>query len=253
MRKYLKAILVGLAFVAGLAAVTLLFPGARLLGHRVSEAVRGRITVLWYRSVARLLNLRIRCFGELMPTPGLVVSNHVSWLDIVALGSQAPLDFIAKREVADWPVVGYLGRRTGTLFVRRGDSHSTRSTAEEMVWRLKRGRRLALFPEGTSSSGEGVLHFHPRLFQPALMANLPVQAVAIAYRGAARPVAPFVGDDAFLPHLWRLLALERIDVDLIPCPPLTPGRFDRNALAQQTRAQILSALELQAPPLTLSA
>lgn len=242
-RQWLKAGLIGLAFLAGLFAVTVVFPAAEVCGRSRADRLRGRIAVHWYGSLARILNLRIRRVGMPLANPGLLVANHVSWLDIVVLGSQAPVDFIAKQEVAEWPVVGYLGRHVGTLFVRRGDPASTRRTGEEMVWRLRRGRRLALFPEGTSSSGEAVLRFHARLFQPALLAHVPVQAVAIAYRAEAGRFAPFVGDDAFLPHLWRLLALRAIEVDLVFHAPIPTGRSDRNTLAGLTRGQITDALE----------
>lgn len=252
-RRYLKALLIGLAFLAGLAAVSCAFPAAGLCGPRAAQRIRGRITRHWYGTLARILNLGIRESGEPMATVGLTVANHISWLDIVVLGTQAPFDFIAKREVAEWPVVGYLGRRVGTLFVRRGDRDSTLGIAEEMVWRLRQGRRPLLFPEGTSSSGEGVLRFHARLFQPAVLVQVPVQAVAISYRGEAARHAPFVGDDEFLPHLWRLLALESIEVDLVFCPPVAPGKFDRAGLAAHTHAQIAEALGFEGPARSLIA
>lgn len=242
-RQYLKAFLIALAFLAGLFAVSCLFPAAGLCGARAAERLRGRIAIAWYSLLARILNVKVRRTGATMATPGLTVGNHISWLDIVVLGAQAPFNFIAKREVAEWPVVGYLGRRVGTLFVSRGDRDSTLDTAEEMTWRLRRGRRLLLFPEGTSSRGDTVLRFHARLFQPALLAQAPVQAVAIAYRGEAAQLAPFVGDDDFLPHLWRLLALPEIEVDLVFFPPVAPGKFDRDGLSRHTRAQIAGALE----------
>ncbi len=241
-QQYLRAFLIGLAFLVGLWAITILVPAVGLLSPQIMDRVRGRVAVYWYRSLARILNLRIRRIGQVMEMPGLVVGNHVSWLDIVVLGAQAPFDFIAKQEVAEWPVVGYLGRRAGTLFLRRGDPESTHEAAEEMVWRLRRGRRLMLFPEGTSSSGEEVLKFHARLFQPALLAQVPVQAVAIRYGGEARNLAPFIGDDDFLPHLWRLMALRTIEVDLVFCPRLDPGKFNRSTLAQHTRSQIEAVL-----------
>lgn len=246
-QQFLKAILIALVFLVGLFAVTVLFPAAGVFGQYTAEKIRGNIAVYWYGLLARVLNLKIRRFGAPLSSTGLIVANHVSWLDIVALGTVAPFDFIAKREVAEWPVIGYLGRRVGTLFLRRGDLESSRRTSEEMVWRLRRGHRLVLFPEGTSSSGKQVLRFHARLFQPALLAHTPVQAVAIAYRNQASDSAPFVGNDDFLPHLWRLLALSSIEVDLSFHAPVAPGRLDRNAVAGHTRNQITAALERSSP------
>jgi 1-acyl-sn-glycerol-3-phosphate acyltransferase len=246
-RQFLKAFLVGLMFLAGFIAITCVFPVAALGGPRRAALFRRRVRALWYSLLARILGLKVRRSGELMATPGLMVSNHISWLDIMVLGSQYPFDFVAKQEVSTWPVVGFLARHSGTLFVRRGDTHSTRATAEDMAWRLRRGHYLVLFPEGTSSPGHEVLRFHPRLFQPALLVNAPVQAVALAYRGEARNLAPFVDDDEFLPHLWKLLAIRAIEVDVVFCATVAPNRFDRNGLARHTHSQIVAALEAQNP------
>jgi 1-acyl-sn-glycerol-3-phosphate acyltransferase len=244
-RRFLKAILVGLMFLAGLSIVTAVFPLLEWCGFRKAERLKGLIARGWYSLLTKILNVRVRRFGKAMQSPGLTVSNHISWLDIVILGAQGPFNFVSKREVAEWPIVGYLARQSGTLFVRRGDRDSTRITAEEMTWRLRRGQHLVLFPEGTSSRGDQILRFHARLYQPAVLANTPVQAVAIAYRGETGAAAPFVGDDDFLPHLWRMLGLSAIDVDLFFCEPIPTDGFDRGGLAQRTRGQIVEALNPQ--------
>ena len=252
-RRFLKAAGVAWVFLAGLLAVSLLFPAAGLCGRHAADRMRGRIAVHWYGTLARILGLKIGRSGAPIMGNGLLVANHVSWLDIVALGSLAPLDFVAKQEVAQWPLVGYLGRRVGTLFLRRGDPESSRLITEEMAWRLRRGRRLVLFPEGTSSAGTEVLRFHARLFQPALLAHVPVQAVALAYRGKARDFAPFIGDDEFLPHLWRLLSLDALEVDVSFHTQVPPEGLDRNALAGYTRNQIAETLGRPFGPAVLRA
>ncbi len=183
-----------------------------------------------------------------MDTPGLWVANHISWLDIVIIGAQSPVTFIAKSEVAGWPVLGFLARHIGTLFVYRGDAEQNREIAETMSWSLRQGKRLVLFPEGTTTTGDRVLRFHAKLYQPAARVGSPVQAIAIAYDGAARDGAPFIGEDDFLPHLIRLLALERIDVRLTYCPPLAANRLNRDTLAAQTRRQVEAALGLGPTP-----
>jgi 1-acyl-sn-glycerol-3-phosphate acyltransferase len=174
---------------------------------------------------------------------GLWVSNHVSWLDVVVLGALQPFTFLAKSEVATWPVVGFLGRQSGNLFIRRG--HGGSEMSEIMTRRLRCGDKLLLFPEGTTTRGDTVRHFHGRLLQPAIAAGVPVQPVAIHYQGAAAACVPFVDDDDFLPHLLQLLQQPRIGVTVhFAQPLLVDDGIQRNALARLARSQVLLALDL---------
>jgi 1-acyl-sn-glycerol-3-phosphate acyltransferase len=241
-RPWLKAFLIAGLFLLGVIAVAAVMPAlGRLLGRRASR-VNEAIVMHWNRAACRVLNLRLQVRGQPDPKAGLVVANHISWLDIIALGSQRPCLFVAKEEVADWPVMGYLAQRIGTLFVRRGDTAQTAATAEAMVWRLRQGKRLMLFPEGTTTPGDWVLRFHGKLFQPAQLAGVSVQAVALRYEGDAKYRAPFIGDDELLPHLLDILKLERIDLCLCYCPALPAGTH-RSELAAATRRQIVAALD----------
>jgi len=242
IRQWSRAALVALIFVAGLGAVGLAFPLLGRVPSRLARGAQDRIQVFWYGSLLWVLGVRVHASGEPSDEAMLWVSNHVSWLDIVVLGAHRPLIFVAKSEVGEWPIVGFLARGTDTLLVRRGDAASSRETAERMIWLLRRRRAVALFPEGTSSCGAGVLRFHARLFGPAAQVGAPVQAIAIAYRGHGAACVPFIGQDAFLPHLWRLLAEPRVDVSLSFCSPLMAGRDGRDRLAEQTRLQIVGAL-----------
>jgi 1-acyl-sn-glycerol-3-phosphate acyltransferase len=240
-RPWLKGTAIAGLFVLGLLAVSVVMPGLRLALGRRSGAARAAIVLAWNRAVCRILNLRIQVAGTADPDAGLLVSNHVSWLDIVALGAQRPCLFVAKEEVAGWPVLGVLARGIDTLFVRRGDPAQTAAVAEQMLWRLRRGQRVLLFPEGTTTPGERVLRFHSRLMKPAVLAGTRVQAVALRYGGEARREAPFVGDDDFLPHLLRILRLDRIDLRAQYCPVL-PAGLDSAALAAAARRQVAEAI-----------
>ncbi|MGZ8250338.1 lysophospholipid acyltransferase family protein, partial [Methylomagnum sp.] len=225
---WLKGALIAGMFLLGVIAVAAVMPGLRLLLGRRAAPLNEAIVRRWNGAVCRILNLRLRVNGRLDPNARLIVANHISWLDIIALGSQWPCQFVAKEDVADWPVMGYLAKGIGTLFVRRGDADQTAATAEQMVWRLRQGKRLMLFPEGTTTTGEKVLRFHGKLFMPAQLAGVGVQAVALCYLDEAGKVAPFVGDDEFLPHLLGVLKLDRIDLRLGYCPALPTG-LDRAA------------------------
>lgn len=241
-RLWLRGFPVAGMFLWGLLVVSLILPALHGLGERRARRWRERIVLNWNRTVCRLLNLRIRVSGHRDPAARLTVANHVSWLDIIALGSLQPLVFVAKAEVADWPVMGRLARGIGTVFIRRGDAEQSAATLEAMTWMLRRGAHLMLFPEGTTTPGDQVLRFHGKLFNPAQLTAVKVQSVALHYRGASREVAPFVDDDDFLPHLLRILRQPAIELDLHYCPAL-PAGLRRDQLAKAARLQICEWLE----------
>lgn len=240
-RPWLKAALIAGMFLWGVTATGLLWPVSGLLLGRRAAHVQEHIRRSWCATVCGILGVRVETVGTPSPSTRLWVANHVSWLDIIVLGASHPLLFVAKEEVADWPVLGYLARRLGTLFVRRGDAEQTAAIAEQMVWQLRQGRQLMLFPEGTTTNGERVLRFHAKLLHPAQLAHTPVQAIGLEYLGEARAAAPFVGDDAFLPHLLKILRLGDIRLRIHYCPPLPVG-LHRDSLAQTTRRQVVAAL-----------
>jgi 1-acyl-sn-glycerol-3-phosphate acyltransferase len=240
-RPWLKGAAVAGMFLLGVIAVGAVMPALRLMLRRRADRLNEAIVQNWNRAVCRILNLRPHVTGEPDSDAKLLVANHISWLDIIALGAQRRCVFVAKEEVGGWPVMGYLARGIGTLFVRRGDGSQTAATAERMVWRLRQGQRLMLFPEGTTTTGDKVLRFHGRLFQPAHLAGVGVQAIALHYEGEAKARAPFVGEDEFLPHLAGILKLDRIDLRLDYCPAL-PARLDGKAMAAAARGQIAEIL-----------
>lgn len=240
-RQWFKAALVAGMFFYGMFAVAAIMPFLHLLAGRRAEWLFEPIRAGWCRTLCRILRVRLEVIGCPAPEARLLVANHISWLDILVLGASGPMLFVAKEEVSDWPVMGYLARRIGTLFVRRGDAEQTAATAERMAWQLRQGKRLTLFPEGTTTAGDKVLRFHARLLYPAQLAQVPVQAIGIEYLGAAKEIAPFIGDDDFLPHLLRMLTLDRIDMRLHYCPAL-PAGLPRDTLAQTARRQVVGAL-----------
>ena len=106
----------------------------------------------------------------------------------------------------------------------------------------KPSKQIVVFPEGTTTNGDELLRFHTMLFNPSMMAGKWVQTVAIRYTGIARPIAPFIGDDAFIPHLIQVLGLKKIDVLLVFSPPLDSSGYSRNELAHRSYQQILANL-----------
>ncbi|WP_284155257.1 lysophospholipid acyltransferase family protein [Sulfuricystis thermophila] len=145
---------VGLHLGWGAATVAVVYPW---LDDRWRRALKRR----WSRQLLEMLGVKLGA-GDTAPPPGLIVCNHISWLDIFVINAITPAAFVAKAEVKDWPLIGWLCARTETLFLERGSRTSARRTIEAMVVRLKRGIHVAVFPEGTTTAGEHVLRFMPR-------------------------------------------------------------------------------------------
>lgn len=209
----------------------------------------------WSARLLRLLGIDVTVAG---PAPGngghLIVANHVSWLDISIMGACMPTRFVSKSEVRRWPVAGTLAIASGTFFLKRGKGGS-RPLLTRLTPFLRQGGAVTLYPEGTTTSGEDVLPFHARLFASAIEAGVPVQPVALRYgRGdGGTPIAPFVGDDTLVAHLFRLLANRRLAVTVTFCAPLPASGATREALAEAARDRIRAAIVPPAPELPAEA
>jgi 1-acyl-sn-glycerol-3-phosphate acyltransferase len=198
------------------------------------------------RGLVTLLPLHVEITGRPTDRPALWASNHVSWLDIAVLGAHSPLSFLSKWEVRQWPVIGWLARAAGTLFIKRGQA-AGQAIEAQLGSRLGSGVSLVIFPEGTTTEGDRVRAFHGRLFSSALAAQVPIQPDAGSYQrnGQLDHTAPFVGDDDFHRHLWRLLGSERISVQVKFLPPIPSAGCTRNQLARAAQSQISQALGLK--------
>ncbi|PRB83766.1 1-acyl-sn-glycerol-3-phosphate acyltransferase [Pseudomonas sp. MYb185] len=228
--------------VLGLLLASLL----QLIPMRWRTGPRQSLTSWWMRRLLRLLPLRIRCHGQPTRESALWVGNHVSWLDIILLGAQAPVRFVAKAEVRQWPLLGWLAHSAGTLFLRRGQA-SGENASQQMAAVLERGQSLVLFAEGTTTAGDQVRTFHGRLLGWAAECKVPIQPVAVAYRrhGRVDTIAPFIDDDEFSRHLWRLLGSATIDVQLHFPPLIDSHGLERNQLARRARHAVVQALGLE--------
>lgn len=148
-----------------------------------------------------------------LPSAGLVVCNHLSYIDVLLIAAQGPVVFVAKADVGRWPVIGGLLKCAGTILAERGRPMTSRRTADEICHALNEGMTVVLFPEGTSSDGVQVLPFKPTLLQAALDTDSVIVPAAIFYHAEGGDVARHVcywGDATFFPHLVRLAALKKI-------------------------------------------
>jgi 1-acyl-sn-glycerol-3-phosphate acyltransferase len=219
----------GCLVVVGLAVVTaVLFP-IHWIDVTFDRPAAGRMPVLWHRAARRLLNLRVVEHGRPAAVrPLLITANHVSWLDIVVLGSLMPLSFVAKAEVKTWPVFSFLARMQRTVYVDRSRRAGTGEATAAIAARLRRGDPMVLFAEGTSSNGNEVLPFRTALLGAARAALTAengavfVQPLSIAYTRLSgvplgrrrRPLVAWYGDMDLAPHLWRLITSEGFDVEV---------------------------------------
>ncbi|HEY7786882.1 MAG TPA: lysophospholipid acyltransferase family protein [Casimicrobiaceae bacterium] len=230
-----------LHFAEGLCTVLFRFPS--LDRHARRARVRR-----WSRQLLHLLNIDIRMNGALAHPNVVVVANHVSWLDIFALHAVGPVRFIAKSEIARWPLIGRLVRGVGTLFLVRSRRRDTHRVNIEIARALAEGDIVAIFPEGTVTDGRIVLPFKGSLLQPIVDAAGHVQPVAIRYRTPAGDLSltPAYDDVNFLRSFWRICGERALVVELTATPPLPAGGKHRRELAGEAEAAIRAALALSA-------
>ncbi len=199
---------------------------------------------LWSHGLLRIFGWRVRRFGRPLPGPVLLVANHLSWLDIEVVHSQVAAGFVAKAEISRWPLIGWLARRGGTIYHRRGNSESLHGVMHLMLERLRRGLPVAVFPEGRATSGKAVGPFHARIFQPAVLAGVPAQPVALKYGegGCAQTLVAFRPDEHFLGNFLRLLGEPGRTVEVHFLEPVPAGEDGRRRMANLCRERIVAAL-----------
>jgi 1-acyl-sn-glycerol-3-phosphate acyltransferase len=171
----------------------------------------------------------------------MVVSNHLSYVDIMVYGAAMQCVFVSKSEVKGWPIFGWLATLAGTIYVDRKRRIDTFTANEDISRVMQQGLRVVVFPEGTSTGGDEVLSFYPSLFEPAVTHRLPITSAYLSYEVQGGTVAQHVaywGDMTFFPHLLRLLQLGEIRAKV--CFSESPKVFaDRKTAALDTRAEVL--------------
>ncbi|WP_431974128.1 lysophospholipid acyltransferase family protein [Micromonospora haikouensis] len=244
------------------AVLLMLAAGALLAGLLPVLPARERRAALrgWARGTTRAFGVRLVARGRLPRRPSLVVANHASWLDVLALLAVAPARVLAKREVRRWPLVGPLAVAGGTLFVDRARPRALLTTVRRVAAVLRAGHPVAVFPEGTTWCGAALGcrpggGFRPAVFQAAVDAGAPVVPVRIGYHLAA-PAAPssglppgraggpttvgaFLGAESLGRSLWRVLGARGLTVTVTATAALHPGRdADRRRLARAAESAV---------------
>lgn len=219
--------------------------GGRHLRWRGGESLAHRAIRAWSAGLMRVFGFRVRRYGA--PAPGAVmfVANHVSWLDIELMHSQRMMGFVAKSEISRWPLIGWLARQADTIYHQRGSTESLGAVAQRMVERLRSGHSVAVFPEGGTTPGAAVGIFHARIFQVAMEAQVPVQAVALRYarNGRFNLQLPFGEDESFFANFVRILGEPTMDAEVHFLTTQTDLAVGRRKIAEAARADIVATLE----------
>jgi 1-acyl-sn-glycerol-3-phosphate acyltransferase len=239
LRRFTRIGRLALHFARGLATVAFVFPS-------LDDAARRTRIRAWSRRLLDVLHVELTMAGALVHPNVQVVANHVSWLDIFALHAVGPVRFIAKSEIARWPLIGRLVRGVGTLFVERARRHDTHRVNREVAQALADGDIVAVFPEGTVTDGSKVLPFKASLLQPVVDAGGMIQPVAIAYRlpDGTRARAAAYDDVNFLGSVWRIAGEDALRVELTATAPIATSGRHRRDLAHEAERAIRTALAL---------
>jgi 1-acyl-sn-glycerol-3-phosphate acyltransferase len=240
-----RAVRRAVALVLALALCIVRFWLMRLRGPLTMEQ-RARWVQQACRGILTVVGIRYRVEGT-PPSHGLVVCNHLSYLDVLILSAAMPCFFVAKMEITGWPFFGKSARIGGTIFLDRSSLASAMTVAEQMTERLKLPIPVLLFPEGTSTDGSQVLRFHSRLIDPATTAGVPITTAAVRYvieDGTPEMELCWYGDESFATHLVKVLGVAGFSARVRFGQPRI--YTDRRAAADQTHAEI-TAMRMQMP------
>jgi 1-acyl-sn-glycerol-3-phosphate acyltransferase len=229
------------AVLTALTVITLPMIPVQWVAMRMPGELKRRLPVVWHRMACTLVGIRVKEIGRAASDrPLLITANHVSWLDITVLGSRMPLSFVAKSEVASWPVFGLFARLQRSVFVERERRSATARTASELGARLAEGDAMVLFAEGTSNSGNEVLPFRSALIGAARHAvagegeDVWIQPLALAYTDLQgvpmgrqfRAHVAWYGDMEMIPHFMNVVRKGAVDVTVVWGGPLRVSSSD---------------------------
>lgn len=215
--------------------------------HRLDAAAREQQVRWWSGRLLRVAGLSLNVQGQARPGGALLIANHVSWLDIAVIHAACPqARFVSKADVLRWPVLGWLIRGAGTLFIERERKRDALRMVHDMAAALHRGETVAVFPEGTTGAGEQVLPFHANLLQAAIAVSAPIQPVALRYSEPGRRFAwsaQYIDDTTLIASIWRVACAAGLRVEITFLPAHGSAHADRRALAAALQREIQQVLD----------
>ncbi len=243
-RKYYRIILFGLLLIIGI-VLTIIF----LRNTMPTRGISSFITKKWLGFIARIFGVKIKIYGKALTEKTLFVSNHISWLDILILGSIVPIHFLSKHEVKTMPVLGWLATRAGTLYIKRGNKNSATESSGEITAALNQQHNSLIFAEGTTTNGN-IKKFHSRMLQSAIDAQAMVQPVAIFYPVKNKkineieinPVVLFLGNTTIGESFDLISRTSNIDVEVHFLNPINSTGKTRDEIAQHAFDEVVEAI-----------
>jgi len=211
----------------------------------LTPAQRNACVQQWAERMLHVMGIQLVVRGEPPGDgPALLVCNHISWLDILAIHAARHVRFVSKAGVHRWPVIGALATGAGTLYIERENRRDALRVVHHMTQALRDGDLVAVFPEGTTSDGRGVLPFHANLLQAAIVSGAPVIPAALRFvdaaSGATSQAARYIDDDNLVGSLWRTLSAPPLRAVVRFGTPQTPEGRDRRGWAHTLHADVMA-------------
>lgn len=205
-----------------------------------------KVVNCWSRILCYVCGLKLTTKGEIHKNPVFIVANHVSWLDIPVIHSYKLAGFVAKAEISQWPILGWIVKSGETLFINRGKHESRKRVLNLIKDRLKQGRSIAVFPEGKVTDGSHVAQFHRQLMHAAIETQTPIQAIAIKYikeeNGKRNEEICFHGKESFVKNVFRILSLHSSKVELTFCDAIQTTKLSAKEIALFSHDQVAQVL-----------
>ena len=244
-RKFYRSILFVILIITGI-LLTLIF----LRNTMPTRGISSKVGTKWLGLVSRVFGVRIKTYGHPLSEKTLFVANHISWLDILVIGSLVPMQFLSKLEVKKMPVFGWLATRAGTLYIKRGCTNSASDASSEITDALNQNHNSLIFAEGTTTDGH-VKKFHSRMMQSAIDAHAMVQPVAIFYpmtnpkteKPELNPAALFIGNTS-IGESYDLVTREKIiDVEVHFLKPISSKGQTRDDISRHAYEEVVTAIK----------
>ena len=217
----------------------------------LDDAARRRRVGWWSRRMLAVMGIRLECAGTLQPAPVLLLSNHVSWLDILAIDAWRPVRFVSKADVRKWPLLGFMVACGGTLFIERERKRDALRVVHQVADALRDGASVAVFPEGTTGAGPVLLPFHANLLQAAISTGTAVQPIVLRYAdsSAAFSAAPlYLGETSLLESVWQVASADGLVAYATALPSMNADSGERRGLAYAAQDRIQRVLLASAGP-----
>ena len=209
---------------------------------------QGQAVIKWWcHRTMNILGLTLSRQGKPFDSSGLIVANHISFLDIIVIASTTTGLFLAKSTLQSWPVIGFIANRIGTIFIQRNEPRTLHAIIPTLTSMLQQGIPVIIIPEGTTTAGKTVGKFHSSLYQAAINANKPVLPVAIRYMRNGKPdnIAAYIDNNNFIFSLIKIMAQTRTNVQIYFYDRLDSNNMSRQELAMQSHEIISQSIDFQ--------